>query len=134
MASDLRYAVLLKNAKLNAITTYIGASAKLRIYSGTKPATADTAISGPMLVELVCNATAFAGAAANGVLTANAITNGTAAGTGTASHYRIFKTDGTTTGIDGTVGLAGSDLNLDNVSINTGQVVSVTSLTYTEAN
>lgn len=134
MALDLKYAVLLKNAKLNAISTYAGASAKLRIYSGTKPATADAAITGTMLVELVCNATAFAGAASGGVLTASAISNGTAAASGTASHYRLFQTNGTTAVLDGTVGTSASDLIVDNTSINSGQVVSISSFTITEAN
>lgn len=134
MAADLKYAVLAKNAKLDALATYAGASAKLRIYSGTKPTNPDTAISGTLLVELVCNATAFAGAASGGVLTANAISNGTAAGTGTATHFRLWKTNGTTPVLDGTVGTATSDLILDNTSINTGQVVSVSAFTVTEAN
>ncbi len=134
MALDLKYAALAKNAKLDALATYAGASAKLRIYSGTKPANPDAAISGTLLVELVCNATAFAGAAAAGVLTASAISNGTAAGTGTASHYRLWKTNGTTPVVDGTVGTATSDLIIDNTSINIGQVVSVSSYTITEGN
>lgn len=138
MAVELKYAVLLKNAKLDAITTYVGTSAKLRIYSGTKPANPDTAITGTLLAELICNASAFAGAAASGVLTASAISNGTGdagAGTGTAAtHYRIWKSDGTTPCLDGTVGASDADLILNNTSIASGQTVSVTSLTITEAN
>lgn len=138
MAADLKYAVLAKNAKLDALATYAGASAKLRIYSGTKPANPDTAISGTMLVECVCNATAFAGAAASGVLTASPISNGTGAagaGTGTAAtHFRLWKSNGTTPVLDGTVGASSADLILDNVNIAQNQVVSVSSLTITEAN
>lgn len=134
MAADLKYAVLAKNAKLDALATYAGASAKLRIYSGTKPTNPDTAISGTMLVECVCNASAFAGAAASGVLTASAISNGTAAASGTATHFRLWKSNGTTPVLDGTVGTATSDLIVDNTSINSGQVVSISSLTVTGAN
>lgn len=139
MAVDLKYAVLLKNAKLNAISTYAGTSAKLRIYSGTKATNPDTAIGAQvMLAELICNGTAFAGAAASGVLTASAIASGTGtagASTGTtATWFRIWKSDGTTPVLDGTVGTATSDLILDNTSIATGQTVSVTALTITEAN
>ena len=134
MPLDLKYAVALKAAKLNAISTFAGASAKLRIYSGTKPATSDTAITGTLLVELICNATAFAATTSTATLTANAIANGTAVATGVASHYRIFKADGTSAAIDGTVGTTASDLIIDNTSINSGQVVSVSSSTFTEAN
>lgn len=134
MALDLKYAALAKNAKLDALSTYAGTSAKLRIYSGTKPTNPDTAISGTLLVELTCNATAFAGAASGGVLTANAISNGAAVASGTATHYRLWKSNGTTPVLDGTVGTATSDLILDNTSINTSQVVAVSSFTITEGN
>jgi hypothetical protein len=87
-----------------------------------------------MLVELTCNATAFAAAASGGVLTANAIGNGTAAATGTASWFRLWQSNGTTPIMDGDVSTAASDLNLNNTSIATGQTVSVTSFAVTEGN
>jgi len=60
-----------RHAWLDAITTRAGASALLRIYDGTRPATGGTATT--LLAELTCNAT-FAPAASAGVLTLNAIT------------------------------------------------------------
>jgi hypothetical protein len=57
---------------------------KVRIYSGTRPATGGTATT--QLAELPCNAT-FAPAASGGVLTMNAITSDASAdATGTATH------------------------------------------------
>ena len=137
MASNLKYSAALKNAQQNAITTTLGASALLNIYSGTQPASPDTAITSQVLLAtLTCNAT-FAPAASGGVLTLNAISNGTgtagAAGGTTATWYRLT-TSGGTAHIDGTVGISASDLNLNNTSIATGQTVSVTSSTYTNAN
>lgn len=126
-------AVALRNARLDAITTFAGASAKLRIYNGSQPATGGTATT--LLAELTCNASAFAGAAASGVLTLNAITSDTAAdATGTATWARITKSDGTTHVLDCTVGTAGADINLNTVSIVINAQVSVTSATLTEAN
>ena len=130
----LKYSTTLRNAQLDAITTAVGTSAKLRIYSGTRPANVAASITGTLLCELICNASAFAGAAASGVLTASAITDGTGAATGTATHYRLWKSDGSTAVIDGDVATSGADLNLDNTSIATGQTVSVTSFTITAAN
>ena len=131
----LKYSTTLRNAQLDAITTAVGTSGILRIYSGTRPANVAAAITGTLLAELVCNASAFAAAASGGVLTANAISNDSSAnGSGTASHYRLWKSDGTTAVIDGDVSTSGADLNLDNTSITTGQVVSVTSFTITAAN
>jgi hypothetical protein len=131
----IKYDTTTRNAMLDALNTRIGTSAKVRIYNGTRPANVGTAItSQTMLVELTCNATAFAAAAASGVLTANAISNGTAAATGTASWFRLFQSNGSTAIMDGDVGTSGSDLNLNNTSIATSQTVSVTSFTVTEGN
>lgn len=105
----------------------------LRIYSGTQPATADTAVTTQTLLStLRWNATAF-GAASSGVATANAITADTSAdNTGTATWFRALKSDGTTVVFDGSVGTSGADLNLNTTSISAGAAVSVTSFTYTE--
>ena len=50
----LAYNVTLRNAMLDAITTAAGASALLRIYDGSRPATGGTATT--LLAELTCNA------------------------------------------------------------------------------
>jgi len=131
----LKYSTTLRNAQLDAITTAVGTSGILRIYSGSRPANVAAAITGTLLAECVCNASAFAAAASGGVLTANAIADDSSANaTGTASHYRLFRSDGTTAVIDGDVSTSGADLNLDNTSITTGQVVSITSFTITAGN
>ena len=124
--------VSIRNAFLDAITTRAGASAKLRVYDGTRPATGGTATS--LLAELTCNAT-FAPAASGGVLTLNAITQDSSAdATGTATWFRIVKSDGTTFVMDGNVGTAGSDFNLNTVSIVIGGVVACTAASITAGN
>lgn len=129
----IKQTTAVRNAQLDALNSQTGTSAKLRIYNGTRPANANTAItSQTMLVELTCNATAFAAAASGGVLTANAISNGTAAATGTASWFRLWQSNGTTAIMDGDVSTSGADVNLNNTSIATGQTVSVTSFTVTD--
>jgi hypothetical protein len=137
MASNLKYSASLKNAQQDAITTKLGASAVLNIYSGTQPASPDTAITSQVLLAaLTCNAT-FAPASSGGVLTLNSISNGTgtagAAGGTTATWYRLT-TSGAVAHIDGTVGISGADLNLTNTSIAQNQTVSVTSFTLTNSN
>ncbi|MDQ3024110.1 MAG: hypothetical protein M3R04_06985 [bacterium] len=122
----------LRNARLDAITTFAGGSCKLRIYDGTRPATGGTATT--LLAELTCNAT-FAPAAASSVLTLNAITQDTTAdATGTATWARILKSDGTTIVLDCSVGTAGTDIVLNTASIVINAIVSVTSATITESN
>jgi len=54
--------------------------------------------------------------------------------TGTATHFRIWQSNGTTAVIDGDVGTSGSDLNFNSTSITSGGTVSVTSFTITAGN
>jgi hypothetical protein len=60
----------------------------------------------------------------------------TADNTGTAAHFRVYASDGTTCGIQGTVTATGGggDMTLDNTSIASGQAVSITTFTLTDAN
>ncbi len=128
----IAYATALRNARLDAITTYAGGSCLLRIYDGSRPATGGSATT--LLAELTCNAT-FAASASGGVLTLNSITQDSSANaTGTATWFRIVKSDGTTHVLDGSVGTSGSDLNLTTTSIASGSPVQVTSFTITEGN
>lgn len=106
----------------------------LRIYSGTQPATADTALSGnTLLAELRFNATA-APATSGGLITFNAITaDSSADATGTPSFYRALQSDGTTVVMDGTAGASGCNLNLSGLSggqIIAGGNVAVSSFTH----
>jgi hypothetical protein len=109
---------------------------ELRIYSGTKPADVNAALSGnTLLAALLMDASAAFGAASSGVATAAAITSDTSAdATGTATFFRMGQvTTGTfTPEIQGEVGTSGSDLNLSSTSITAGGTVSVSSFTYTQ--
>ena len=135
MASNIKKAVLLRNAELDAITTYAAGSALLRIYDSTQPTDGDTAVGAQVLLaELTMNAT-FAGAASSGVLTLNAITTDSSANaTGTAAWFRIVKSNGTTKVMDGTVGTSGCDMNLNTTSIVSGAAVAITSAAFTAGN
>ncbi len=127
----LSLAVARKNEALDAIRDNAN-SGKLRVYSGTVPATADTALAGnTLLAEATMNATAFP-AASGGVLTANAITQDSSIdATGTASFFRIFESDGTTVFDQGTVGVSATDMIVGTVSFVAGAIFTCSSLTVT---
>lgn len=134
MASNLKYAVTLKNARLDAITTAIGTSGFLRIYSGTQPTNPDTALSGNTMLANLPLSSAFAGSASAGVLTANAITTEASAdNTGTATFFSLVTSAGTRK-IDGTVATSGGDMTINTTSITAGSAVSCSSLTITAGN
>jgi hypothetical protein len=124
--------LLLRNARLDAITAFAGGSCLLRIYDGVRPATGGSPTT--LLAELTCNST-FAPAASGGALTLNSITQDTSANaTGTATWARVVRSDGTTHVFDCSVGTSGADINLNTTSIVSGAAVSITSATLTEAN
>src|SRR5690349_18715672 len=127
----MKTSIAARNIMLDALAAQAN-SGKLRIYNGTEPATPETALSGnTLLAELTMNATAF-GAASNGVITAAAITSDSAAdATGTASFFRLFKSDGTTVLWQGTVGTSATDLIVGTVSFVANAIISVSALTVT---
>jgi hypothetical protein len=131
MPNNLKLSNNVVNPQADALSD-LADNGYLRIYDGTQPATADTAISTQVLLaELRFNATA-APAASNGVLTFNAITQDSSANnTGTASWFRALKSDGSTVLFDGAVGTSGSDMNIATTSIVAGAIVGVSSFGYT---
>ncbi|MBM3273539.1 MAG: hypothetical protein FJZ00_00190 [Candidatus Sericytochromatia bacterium] len=130
MAADPRITNAVASTLCDALVDQLD-SGTIKIYDGTIPATADTALGAQVLLAtLTFNATAF-GAAANGVATANAITaDASADNTGTATWARIA-TSGATTIMDVTVGTSGEDINLNSVSIQAGANVAITAMTVT---
>jgi hypothetical protein len=131
MPNNLKLSNNVVNPQADALSD-LADNGYLRIYDGTQPATADTAISTQVLLaELRFNATS-APAASNGVLTFNAITQDSSANnTGTASWFRALKSDGSTALFDGSVGTSGSDINIATTSIVAGAIVGVSSFVYT---
>ncbi len=126
-----RFAVARRNELLDALTNELN-SGVINIYSGTRPANADTALAGnTLLAQLTLNATS-AGAAASGVWTANAITSDSSAdATGTATFARIFQSNGSTAVVDVSVGTSGTELIINTVSIVAAAVVSCSAFTIT---
>lgn len=125
------YNVALRNAQLDAITTYASAAAKLRIYSGVQPSTGGAATT--LLAEFTLGSP-FAPAASAGTLSPTLPSNTTGAATGTATWFRIVRADGTTHVLDGTAGTSGTDMILNTTSITSGGTVSVTAFSITRGN
>jgi hypothetical protein len=134
MAVQLSVAV--RNARLDVIETNIGTSAVLRIRSGAPPATCATADSGTLLAEMSLPSSWMADAASGSKAISGTWQDLSANAAGTAGHFRIYDSGGTVCGIQGTITATGGggDMTLDNTSIASGQQVTITSFTLTDAN
>lgn len=134
MAVQLSIAV--RNARLDAIETTIGTSAVLKIRTGAQPATCAIADSGTVLATLNLPSDWMAAASSGSKTLLGTWQDLTADNTGTAAHFRLYASDGTTCGLQGSVTATGGggDMTLDNTSIASGQSVSITSFTLTDAN
>ena len=132
----LQYGITVKNARLDAIETTIGTSPILKIRSGSVPATPATADSGTVLATLTLPSDWMGAASAGAKAMSGTWQDTSADNTGTAAHFRIYDSGGTTCHIQGTVTATGGggDLTVDNVSFASGQSFSVTSFTITSGN
>ena len=134
MAVQLSVAV--RNARLDAIETAIGTEAVLKIRTGAAPADVATADSGTVLASLTLPSDWLAAASSGSKAKSGTWQDASADATGTAGHFRIYASDGTTAHLQGTVTVTGGggDLTLDNVSIASGQSVTISSFSLVDAN
>ena len=109
----------------------------LEIRSGAAPGP-EAAETGTLLASLPIPADGFSAASGSSVAKLGTWQDTAADATGTAAHFRMRRSadaggaSTTTSRIEGTVTATGGggDITLDNVSIATGQTVTITSLTY----
>jgi hypothetical protein len=118
------YTTTVKNARLDAVVTAIGSTGVIEI--GTTGMAA-------ILATITLNASA--GTSSGGVLTFSGFPKSDIAdGTGTAAAARIRTAVGGTDIVTGlTVGTSASDINLDSVTITTGELITLTAATITHA-
>lgn len=133
MASNLKYSNGTRDAQQNGLITYAGSGAIIRIYDGTQPTNANTAITTQTLLVSLPISGSF-GTDSNGTITLSAVTSASAIATGTASFFRIVKSDGTTVVMDGSVGTSNADMILNTTAIANTQTVAISSGTIIRAN
>lgn len=128
-----QFSTSVRNAWLDQIESTIGASAILRIRTGSVPANCGTADSGTILAELTLPSDWMAAASGGSKTLSGTWQDTSANNTGTAAHFRVYDSGGSTCHIQGTVTATGGggDMTLDNISINSGQQVTVTGFTLT---
>lgn len=132
----LQYSVAVRNARLDAVETTIGVSAILKIRTGAVPASCATADAGTVLATLNLPSDYMAAASGGTKAMSGTWQDNAADAGGTAAHWRLYASDGTTCHAQGTVTATGGggDLTVDNVSFATGQAFSITGFTLTAGN
>lgn len=132
----LQYSAAVRNAKLDAVETTIGTSAVLKIRTGSPPADCATADSGTVLATLSLPSDWMAAASGGSKAKSGTWEDTSADATGTAAHWRLYASDGTTCHAQGTVTATGGggEMTVDNTSFASGQSFSVTTFTLTAGN
>ena len=132
----IQLSVAVRNARLDSIETAIGTSAVLKIRSGAAPATCATADSGTVLATITLPSDWMTAASAGAKAKTGTWEDTSADATGTAAHFRLYASDGTTCHLQGTVTLTagGGDMTVDNTSFVSGQSFTVTTFTLTDGN
>lgn len=127
----IQYSTTHRNNNMADITTQLGTTPFLIIYTGAAPANCGTAASGTLLVAIP-GSNPFGAAPSGGVLTASSFTTTNAAASGTAGYFRLCTSSaGTTCIAQGTAGTSGTDLILTTTTIVATQPVAITSFTDT---
>lgn len=132
----LQYSVAVRNARLDAVETTIGTLAILKIRTGAAPATCATADSGTVLATCSLPSDWMAAASAGAKAKSGTWEDTSADATGTAAHFRLYASDGTTCGAQGTVTVTGGggDMTVDSVSFTAAQAFTITGFTLTAGN
>lgn len=132
----LQYSVTVRNAQLDTVESTIGTTPILRIRTGAAPADCATADSGTVLAEMTLPSDWMAAASGGSKALSGTWQDASANATGTAAHWRLYNSAGTTCHAQGTVTATGGggDLTLDNTSIASGQSVTITGFTLTAGN
>lgn len=122
-----------RNAALDALETAIGTGAILKIRTGAAPANVAAAATGTVLATLTLPSDWLAAASGGSKSKSGTWEDLSADATGTAGHFEITASDGTTRHIQGTVTATGGggDMTVDNTSIASGQSVTVSTFTLT---
>ena len=127
-----RFSTVAANTAADAIAALLDGGF-LRLYDGTRPTTAESAVTNQVLLAEIAFGDPAFGAAVGGIATANALTaEDSALATGTATWFRCV-TNGGASVFDGSIGIAGdgANLTLNDVAIELGASVSISAGPFT---
>lgn len=129
----IQFSILARNAFLDALETYTGTSAVLKIRTGAAPANCDAEDAGTVLSSMTLPSDWMESASNGSKVKSGTWEDASADASGTAEHWRLYQSDGTTCVAQGTITITGGggDMTLVNTNIATGQPITITSFTLT---
>lgn len=132
----VQFSTTTRNARLDAIESAIGVDAVLKIRSGAMPANCAAADAGTVLATLQLPTDWMAAAASGQKAMAGSWADASADAAGTAGHFRIYASDGTTCHVQGNITAVGGggSMELDNTILAAGQSFTIESAVFTDGN
>lgn len=130
----IQRSVAVNNARLDVIETTIGVSPILRIRTGAQPASCATADSGTVLATLTLPSDWMAAASSATKAKLGTWQDASADASGTAAHYRIYDSSGTTCHEQGSYGTSGTDMVGDSVNFTAGQSFTINTYQWNAGN
>lgn len=130
----IQFSVGARNNRLDSIETTVGTAPQLILYSGSVPANCAAADPTGVLATITLPSDWMTNAASGSKTINNGPWTGIGSASGTAASFRIKDSTGTTCHIQGTAGMSGTDMILDNSNIALGQTINVNTFTLTDGN
>lgn len=132
----IQLSTTVRNARLDAIETAVGTSAIIRIRTGSAPANCAAADTGTILAEITCPSDWMAAASGGAKSKSGTWEDLSANNSGTAEHFRLYDSAGTTCHLQGTVTATGGggDMEVNSTSFTAGQSFTISTFTLTDGN
>jgi hypothetical protein len=132
----VQFSVAVRNARLDAFEITCGTAAIMRIRTGAPPANCAAADTGTVVATLTLPSDWLATASGGSKAKSGTWEDLSADAAGTAGHFRIYDTAGTTCHQQGTVTATGGggDMTVDNTVFAAAQAFTVTGYTLTDGN
>jgi hypothetical protein len=127
----LKFSPTVRNGWLDDFEAKVGASPKLRIYTGSQPGDTAASATGTLLAEMELPSDWLAAASGGQKAKSGTWQDLSANAGGTAGYFRIWDNPGTTCHLEGSVSdtLGSGNLKLDTTTIVSGQTINVTGFT-----
>lgn len=132
----IQFSVAVRNARLDAFESTAGASAVIRIRTGSPPANCAAARTGTVLATVNLPADWMAAASGGTKALSGTWQDASADASGTAAHFEIMNNALSTCHMQGTVTATGGggDMTVDSTTFTAGQTFTVTGFTLTDGN